>query len=180
MKKLLAVIDMQVDFVSGALGSEMAEQIVPAVIDKINRAKEEGIDICFTRDTHGENYLDTQEGRNLPVVHCVAGTPGWQLIEPLRGLAAGCRIYDKPAFGSVKLARDAAHAEYDEIELVGLCTDICVISNAMLLKAALPEALITVDASCCAGVSRESHENALAAMKVCQIKVTGAEGGAES
>ena len=171
MNKLLVVVDMQVDFVTGALGTREAQAIVPAVVDKVRAALAEGTDVIFTQDTHGENYMDTQEGRNLPVPHCIRGTGGWELIPELRELSRGHVIVEKPTFGSVALGQAAAAVDYEEIELIGLCTDICVISNAMVLKANLPEARISVDSACCAGVTPASHANALEAMKMCQITV---------
>ena len=173
MKKLLVVIDMQVDFITGALGTQEAQAIVPAVVRKI--ADFDG-DVVYTRDTHGENYLNTAEGKKLPVVHCVRGTSGWQLHPQVEQAGAGktVGIIDKPTFGSNRLAgilMTERAQEALEIELVGLCTDICVVSNALLFKAAMPEAPITVDASCCAGVTPESHRHALETMKMCQIKV---------
>ena len=172
MKKLLIVVDMQTDFVTGALGTKEAQAIVPMVAEKIKKAKEDGTDVIFTLDTHEENYLDTQEGKHLPVPHCIKNTEGWMLIPELRPLAGGCMSVEKPTFGSTRLAHIVGKAGYDEIELIGLCTDICVISNAMILKASVPETPISVDASCCAGVTPESHANALAAMKMCQITIT--------
>lgn len=172
MKKLLIVVDMQTDFVTGALGTKEAQAIVPVVAEKIKKAKEEGTDVIFTLDTHEENYLDTQEGKHLPVPHCIKNTEGWMLIPELRPLAGGCISVEKPTFGSTRLAHIVGRAGYDEIELIGLCTDICVISNAMILKASVPETPISVDASCCAGVTPESHANALASMKMCQITIT--------
>lgn len=171
MKKLLIVVDMQTDFVTGALGTKEAQAIVPMVAEKIQKAKEEGTDVIFTLDTHEENYLDTQEGKQLPVPHCIKNTEGWMLVPELRPLAGGCMSVEKPTFGSTRLAHIVGRAGYDEIELIGLCTDICVISNAMILKASVPETPISVDASCCAGVTPESHANALAAMKMCQIAI---------
>jgi nicotinamidase-related amidase len=175
--KILLVIDMQKDFITGALGTKEAEEIVSKVRDKISEYKNMGNPVIFTRDTHAENYLDTEEGRNLPVVHCIEGTPGWELASELE--AADSLVVNKPSFGSLKLAelikekyvRDGA--EQPELELVGICTDICVISNAMILKASFPEAKISVDASCCAGVTPQSHANALEAMKMCHIKIIG-------
>lgn len=167
-KNILVVVDMQKDFVDGVLGTEEAQKIVPAVADKIRSF--DG-DIVFTMDTHSGIYLDTQEGKNLPVVHCVKDTEGWELYGEIKSLAQGYRIFDKPAFGSVELANYIVGGNFADIEIVGLCTDICVISNAMLLKAFLPETLITVDSSCCAGVTPESHENALNAMRMCQINI---------
>lgn len=168
MKKLLIVVDMQNDFINGALGTKEAEEILPRVVEAVRSF--DG-DIVFTRDTHGENYAETQEGRNLPVKHCVKGTHGWQIADAL--LPYVTKVIDKPTFGSAELGAyllsltDAP----EEIVLMGLCTDICVISNAMLAKAFLPEVPISVDAACCAGVTPESHSNALSAMEMCQIRV---------
>lgn len=172
--KLFVVVDMQKDFVDGALGTKEAQAIANNVVEKVKAEKAAGSEIIFTLDTHEANYLETAEGRNLPVEHCIRGTEGWKLIPALRPLADGCRIIEKPTFGSTRLAHLAASGNYEEIELIGLCTDICVISNALLLKAAVPETPISVDASCCAGVTPESHENALAAMKMCQITIKNA------
>ena len=172
MRKLLIVVDMQTDFVDGALGTPEAVAILPAVQARIQAAKAAGEDIIFTRDTHQSNYMETQEGKNLPVVHCVEGTEGWQIVPGLREYAAGCLVIDKPTFGSVKLGEILTGREdIEQITLIGLCTDICVISNAMICKAALPEVPVTVEAACCAGVTPQSHDNALAAMKMCQITV---------
>lgn len=167
--KLLVVVDMQKDFVDGALGTKEARAIVDNVVKKVTEEKEAGARIIFTMDTHGTNYPETLEGKNLPVEHCIRETDGWKLIPCLRPLAEGCKIIEKPTFGSSELAHLAASGNYEEIELIGLCTDICVISNALLLKAAVPETPISIDASCCAGVTPESHKNALEAMKMCQI-----------
>ena len=168
--KLLIVIDMQNDFIDGALGTKEAVAIVPNVAQKIKDARESGQIVAFTRDTHQENYLATQEGKNLPVVHCVQGTDGWQISSKLE--VADSKIIDKPSFGSMELAEYVAQLQdIEEVELVGLCTGICVISNAFILKAKLPELKITVDASCCACVTPESHATALAAMKLCQINI---------
>ncbi len=169
MKKLLAVIDMQNDFVSGALGTAEAEAIVPAVLEKVKAAAAAGDDLVFTRDTHHENYPETKEGHYLPVIHCVEGTKGWELIEELKPYAK--EVIDKPTFGSTDLVKFVADGGYDEIELIGLCTDICVVSNALLLKANFPEKTYRVDADCCAGVTPESHEAALTTMKMCQIEI---------
>lgn len=168
--KLLIVVDMQNDFIDGALGTAGAVAIVDNVTAKIRAARAEGTEVWFTRDTHEENYLETQEGRNLPVKHCICGTFGWEISSKLD--VDGSMIIDKPTFGSMELAERAASLEnLESAELIGLCTDICVISNAMLLKARLPELSVKVDASCCAGVTPASHENALNAMKMCQITV---------
>ena len=171
MSKVLIVVDMQNDFIDGALGTDEAVAIVPKAAKKIKNFNGE---IYCTLDTHTEDYLQTSEGRHLPVVHCVRGTKGWQLNETIAA-AVGERaeIIEKPTFGSVKLAEKltAKSAEIEEIELIGLCTDICVVSNALLLKAMMPEMTIKVDSSCCAGVNVESHEAALKTMKMCQIEV---------
>ena len=171
MQNILVVVDMQNDFIDGALGTKEAEAIVPAVREKI--AGFDGI-VIYTRDTHTEDYLQTQEGRNLPVPHCIKGTAGWE-ISPELTPAEDAVIFDKPTFGSTALQewilKTNAEDPIGKITLIGLCTDICVISNAMLIKAALPETAVAVDASCCAGVTPESHENALASMKMCQIAV---------
>ena len=168
--KILAVIDMQNDFINGSLGTKEAENIVPAVAEKIKSFKNSGDEIVFTRDTHHENYLSTMEGKKLPVVHCVKNTKGWEISDKLD--TSDCTIIDKPTFGSYDLAEFiAGNPQIDEVVLVGLCTDICVISNAMLIKAKLPEIKITVDSSCCAGVTLQSHENALSAMKMCHIDI---------
>ena len=169
-KNLLIVIDMQNDFIDKALGTKEAQAIVPDVILKIEKYRSEGKPVVFTRDTHQNNYLQTQEGKNLPVVHCIEGTYGWQISDKLD--TKNSLIFNKPSFGSLELAEYAAALEnLEEIELVGLCTGICVISNAFILKAKLPEVKITVDSSCCACVSPESHQTALNAMKLCQINV---------
>lgn len=171
MKRLLIVVDMQNDFISGALGSPQAERILPGVIAKAAEYRQRGDEVLFTRDTHHEDYLETQEGRRLPVTHCVAGTEGHLIADGLD--TDGCEVFDKGSFGSLKLAERAAAGGYDEIELCGLCTDICVVSNALILKAQLPETKVSVDARCCAGVSAESHDAALLTMKMCQVEVTG-------
>ena len=169
MKKLLVVVDMQKDFIDGSLGTKEAQAIVPAVAKKIEEYQAAGDEVVFTYDTHTEQYMDTQEGRNLPVVHCIKGTPGWELDKALQGYEGKC--FEKPTFGSKELAEWAASQEFEGVELIGLCTDICVISNALLLKAYMPEMPVSVDASCCAGVTPASHNNALEAMKMCQIAI---------
>ncbi|MBQ3404288.1 MAG: cysteine hydrolase [Oscillospiraceae bacterium] len=168
--KYLIVVDMQRDFIDGALGTDEAVDIVPKVKDKIEACRDEGWSVIFTRDSHQPDYLQTQEGRNLPVSHCIIGTVGWEISPELD--VGDSLVLDKPTFGSVRLASMLAErGEAEEIQLVGLCTDICVLSNAILLKAAMPEVPISVDASCCAGVTPASHKTALEAMKMCQIKV---------
>ena len=169
--KYLIVVDMQNDFIDGALGTKEAQDILDSVEEKIR-----GFDgrVLFTRDTHEENYLSTQEGRYLPVPHCIRGTKGWEIHPRLQQYLAEPPI-DKPTFGSTALAErlcaDHRVSPVEAITLIGLCTDICVISNSMLLKAFLPEVPIIVDAACCAGVTKESHKQALEAMKVCQILI---------
>jgi len=171
MQDILIVVDMQNDFIDGALGTKEAVAIVPKVREKIQQFNGT---VLFTRDTHGPNYLQTQEGRNLPVEHCIKDTDGWQIRLELDALRKTEPI-DKVTFGSAELGFKLAEMNAEEpigsITLVGLCTDICVISNAMIVKAFLPEVPVRVDASCCAGVTPESHENALAAMKCCQIEI---------
>ena len=169
--KALVVVDMQNDFIDGVLGTKEAVAIVPYVKSKIENFAGR---VIFTRDTHESNYLDTQEGSKLPVPHCIVGTHGWEISSCLSHLVGEC-VVDKPTFGSydlVELLKEMDKKErIEEIELVGLCTDICVISNAILLKAAFLEAEIIVDACGCAGVTAQSHQNALEAMKMCQITI---------
>jgi nicotinamidase-related amidase len=169
MNKLLLVIDMQIDFVTGSLGSPQAQAVIPAVKAKMEQYKQNNYKIILTRDTHGIDYYNTQEGRLLPVPHCVEGTKGHDIIPELN--CGGYYIFNKPTFGSIELAEKIAAANFDEIEICGLCTDVCVVSNALILKARLPETRIIVDAECCAGVSPVSHRAALLTMKSCQIEV---------
>ena len=166
--KFLIVVDMQNDFISGSLGSSHAQAIVQNVVKKVKNFDGE---IIFTRDTHGEEYMQTQEGKKLPVPHCVKDTKGWQVCDELQPFVK--TAVDKITFGSIDLLQilEGYNAPIDEIELCGLCTDICVISNAMLLKAYFPETKITVDSSCCAGVTPESHQTALDAMRAVQIEI---------
>lgn len=170
--KVLAVIDMQNDFINGALGTKEAQAIVPRVAERIRSF--EGT-VAATRDTHGEDYLSTEEGRHLPVVHCVKGTYGWQIEDTVQKALdeKNALIIDKPTFGSTDLGEYVKELcrkeEVEEIILIGVCTDICVISNALLLKAYVPEVPIRVEPVCCAGVTPKSHEQALKAMEVCQI-----------
>ena len=167
--KFLIVVDMQVDFTTGSLGSPHAAAIIPHVVEKVKAFDGK---VIFTRDTHGENYLQTQEGTKLPVVHCIMDTDGWQICDAL--LPYADTVIDKETFGSMDLPQLLRQMgePIDSITLCGLCTDICVISNAMIVKAAFPEVPITVDASCCAGVTEESHRTALDAMRAVQITVT--------
>jgi len=173
MKKILIVVDMQNDFITGSLGTNDAERIVDNVIAKIKEYAPQNIYV--TLDTHSVNYLQTTEGKNLPVEHCIRGTAGWELHERVKEVLADAINIEKPTFGSYTLV-DQIYSLYMreqelEIELIGLCTDICVITNALLLKTKMPEVLIKVDSSCCAGVTPESHEAALTVMKMCQIQV---------
>ena len=169
MKKTLIVIDMQNDFIDGALGTKEAQAIVPNVKKKIEEYQARGDKVFFTRDTHFENYLNTNEGKHLPVEHCIKNTYGWQISDELN--TEDCAIIDKTTFGH--RGWWTWNFDVDEIELCGLCTDICVVSNALILKTTFPEINITVDASCCAGVTPESHKAALTTMKMCQINVIG-------
>ncbi|MDF2820127.1 MAG: Amidase related to nicotinamidase [Clostridiales bacterium] len=174
--KVLVVIDMQNDFIDGALGSKEAVSIIEPVRKKIKTYRQAGLPVIFTRDTHEMHYLDTQEGKQLPVPHCIRGTKGWEIAPQFE--VEDSIIINKPTFGSVELAQYIKEQYPDtelELELVGLCTDICVISNALVLKATIPEIKISVDASCCAGVTPQSHKNALEAMKVCQIIIANEE-----
>lgn len=166
--KYLIVVDMQNDFIDGSLGSELAKAIVQSVVEKVKNF--DGI-VIFTRDTHNEKYLRTQEGRKLPVLHCVKGTHGWEICDELKPYVE--TVVDKGSFGSMDLPEviKRGRSKVEEIELCGLCTDICVISNAMILKAAFPETRIVVDAKCCAGVTQESHNTALNAMRAVQIEI---------
>ena len=173
--KFLIVVDMQADFITGSLGSEQAAAIVPNVVEKIKQFDGR---IIFTRDTHFGDYMKTQEGRKLPVPHCIKDSNGWQICNEIRQLTETLpsnhiSYIDKPTFGCVKHPEMIANfgETIDSITLCGLCTDICVISNAMILKAAFPEVPITVDASCCAGVTNESHTTALEAMRAVQIEI---------
>ena len=173
MNKALIVVDMQNDFIDGALGTPEAEAIVDNVKAKIDAYRENSDTVIFTRDTHQKNYMETQEGSKLPVPHCIEGSHGWQIRAELD--PADCLIIDKPTFGSYELVDTLRELDeespLESIELIGLCTDICVISNAMMIKAAFLETPVKVDASCCAGVTPESHGNALDAMGMCQIEV---------
>ena len=172
MRKILIVIDMQNDFIDAALGTKEAAAIVDSVKEKIRSYPSENV--IATMDTHQENYMETQEGQNLPVIHCIKGTDGWRIRPDIAELLKAAKIYEKPTFGSTAMAADLkALSEKEEIdlELIGLCTDICVVSNALLLKATMPEVKISVDASCCAGVTPKKHIAALETLRSCQIHV---------
>lgn len=174
MKNVLIVVDMQKDFVDGSLGTKEAVAVVDAVVKKV---KEFDGEVIFTRDTHDENYMETQEGKYLPVTHCLSDTTGWEIIPALDELRreTQAKCYDKPTFGCTVLAEDLKKrydsGEIGSVELVGLCTDICVVSNALLLKAFMPELSVSVDSACCAGVTPQKHEAALETMRSCQIMV---------
>ena len=169
MKKTLIVVDMQNDFINMALGTPEAVAIVPRVKAKIDEYAAAGWEIIYTRDTHGPDYLQTPEGRKLPVEHCIRGTQGWQIADGL--YVEGCKVIDKPNFGWPNWREE----QLEQVELIGLCTDICVVSNALIIKATFPEAEVRVDAACCAGVTPATHQAALATMGMCQIDVIGKE-----
>ena len=176
---VLVVVDMQNDFVSGALGTKEAFDIVPHVVGRVVEGLNRGETILFTRDTHSPDYQNTQEGRRLPVPHCIRGSEGWEIIPQLQEYAA--HPIDKPTFGSTDLGallrtrdedlRRQGKPGVEKVTLIGVCTDICVLSNALLIKAFLPEAEIVVEAAYCAGVTPQSHETALSAMAACQITI---------
>ena len=173
MKRFLVVVDMQNDFVDGALGSQQAVEIVPAAVKKIKNFDGE---IFVTLDTHFDDYLETSEGKKLPVKHCIKKSNGWKLNKDIESALKNkkCTFVEKNTFGSVKLPKlieQAAGKEDLSIELIGLCTDICVVSNALVLKASFPEVPISVDSACCAGVTNEKHEAALETMRSCQIDI---------
>ena len=165
MKKTLIVVDMQNDFIDMALGTKEAVAIVPKVKEKIQEYIQNGDEVIFTRDTHLEDYLQTNEGKHLPVEHCIKGSKGWQIADGL--YVEGCKIIDKPNFGWPNWKEE----QLEEVELIGLCTDICGVSNALIIKATFPEACVKVDPNCCAGVTVESHEAALKTMAMCQVEI---------
>lgn len=173
-EKILLVIDMQKDFVTGSLANKEAEKIINKIEEKIEQYVEQGNHVFFTRDTHGTDYMNTQEGRLLPVEHCIKGSEGWEIVESLAKYAQDENIFDKRSFGAVELPdwlRKKLGKIPSEIEICGVCTDICVISNAIILKAAFPETPLSVISDLCAGVTPQSHRTALEAMKACQIDV---------
>ena len=167
--KILVVVDMQKDFIDGALGTAEAVAIVPKVIEKIKEYENSDSLVLYTKDTHFENYMQTREGRHLPVPHCIKGTEGHGIPDAI--LRGHDLIIEKPTFGSTELVEYLEKVDFDEIELIGLCTDICVVSNALLIKARFPELEVSVDSSCCAGVTPTTHEAALTTMRMCQINV---------
>ena len=169
MKKALVVIDMQKDFVTGVLGTAESQAILPAVVSRIEEGRENGETILFTRDTHGENYSCTQEGKKLPVPHCIKDSEGWQICDGL--YQSGDLVFDKPVFGSLELAKYLQEQNFDIVEFIGVCTDICVVSNVLLTKATCFNTEVYVRANCCAGVTVEKHECALETMRSCQVTV---------
>ena len=174
-RNYLIVVDMQNDFIDGSLGTKEAQAIVPAVVERIRACREAGYQVIATLDTHGENYMETSEGRMLPVMHCIRGTHGWEIREEVQEALGNSLLLEKPTFGSIRLpgiiSEEVESGDTLCIELLGLCTDICVVSNALLLKAYFPEAEINVHAACCAGVTPEKHLAALETMRSCQIHV---------
>lgn len=180
-KSCLVVVDMQNDFVTGALGSPMAQAIVPALLERVRR--HDG-PVFFTRDTHYTDYLATREGRMLPVEHCLEGSEGWEIVDPLDAFREehGCPVFDKETFGSVELAKAAAcgakDGSFTKVVLTGVCTDICVVSNALLIRSFAPELDVFVDASLCAGTSPEAHKAALKTMASCQVSILNEKEGA--
>ena len=168
MKKLLVVVDMQNDFVTGCLGTKEAQEITGAVAEFVK-----GFDggVVFTRDTHGEDYMNTQEGKKLPVPHCLKGSEGWEIVPELKGLTEGVKVFDKPTFGSTELAEYVKNGNYDEVTLIGVCTGICVMSNALLIKAFNIEVPVKVIADLCACVTPDTHQTALDAMATCQVEI---------
>lgn len=169
MNKYLIVIDVQKDFVDGALGTKEAVAIIPRVKEKVAEYRKNAGKIIFTRDTHRPDYLQTNEGKHLPVEHCIEGTEGWQIFEGV--FEADSKVIDKPSFGYIDWKKHIDNSPDLSIELIGLCTDICVASNALILKALFPEAEVSVDSSACAGVTPETHEAALATMRMCQVEI---------
>ncbi len=171
MTKALIVVDMQNDFITGALGTKEAQEMLPRLVEKLEKVvAQKSADILFTQDTHKENYLETQEGKNLPVVHCIKNTAGWEIVPELQKFIPKAKaVIEKKTFGSTRLP--TLLKPYEEVEFVGVCTDICVVSNALLLKAFYPEQVVSIDASCCAGVNPKSHIEALNVMKMCQCEI---------
>ena len=164
--KVTIVVDVQIDFVDGALGSTQAQAMIPQLVNKLKNIQN---DLIFTQDTHKANYLETAEGRFLPITHCIKNTPGWYLVPEIEPFAKKGQVIEKASFGSTRLP--SMLKKYDDVELCGLCTDICVISNALLIKAFYPEKNIIIDSSCCAGSSQEAHDAALLVMQKCGCQI---------
>ena len=173
MRKILVVVDMQKDFIDGALGFEGADKIIPGIISKIKEFEEAGDEIVYTLDTHFENYMETQEGKNLPVPHCLKGSDGWMLCDELKPLLSGKKVFEKPTFGSMELANYLAanSADISAIEVCGLVSNICVLSNTVLAKAACPEAEVIVDSSLTASFAPDLHQATLDCLKGIQVTV---------
>ena len=175
MAKALIIIDMQNDFVTGALGTQEARDMLPRLVKKLEDIVADGaVDLIFTQDTHVDNYLDTQEGRNLPIPHCIKKTDGWQIVPELQKFTAHAKaVIEKKTFGSTRLP--SLIKPYEVVEFAGVCTDICVVSNALLIKAFYPEQRVQIDAACCAGSTPEAHQKALDIMRGCQCKIVNAD-----
>lgn len=175
MAKALIIVDMQKDFVTGALGTKEAQAMLPRLLKKLDAIVAEGaIDLIFTQDTHSDNYLDTQEGRNLPITHCIKKSDGWQIVPELQKFTQRAKaVIEKKAFGSTRLP--SLLKQYEVVEFAGVCTDICIISNALLIKAFYPEQRVQIDAACCAGSTPEAHQKALDVMANCQCKIINAD-----
>lgn len=173
MKKLLIIVDFQNDFVDGALGFEGAKDVAQPIYDKMEQYHKEGHDVIFTRDTHGDDYLETQEGKNLPIVHCVKDTFGWEIYGAAKIFAEenALKIFDKPAFGSLELGNFVKDRAYDEVEIAGLVSNICVVSTSVIVKSALPEALVIVDENTTDSYDKKLHEESLNVMEGFQVKV---------
>ncbi len=171
MDKAIIVIDMQNDFVFGELSTDEGRNIIPRLVEKLEKVvSEKSADLIFTQDTHKDDYLSTQEGRNLPITHCIKNSEGWEIISDLKRFTTYAKaVIEKKTFGSTRLP--SLIKPYKEVEFVGLCTDICIISNALLVKAFYPELIVSVDSKCCAGTTPEAHDIALTAMKNCQCKI---------
>ncbi len=179
-EKILVVIDMQNDFITGALSNEECKKVTSAVINRMRAAKKEGFKIICTKDVHEKNYLTTGEGKRLPIEHCIRGSYGSELIDEIKELEEKWKKeevflkespLEKSAFGSIELVRILEKYDISDIEIIGVCTDICVISNAMILRSAFTESRVSVNKKCVAGVTAESHEIALEAMRGCQIEI---------
>ena len=173
MRKVLVVVDMQKDFIDGALGFEGADKIIPGIIEKIGEYEKNGDEIVYTLDTHFESYMETQEGKNLPVPHCIKGSDGWGLCDELKGVLSGKTAYEKPCFGSMELAKylEANSGDISTIEVCGLVSNICVLSNAVLAKAAAPEAEVIVDSALTASFAPDLHQATLDVLKGIQVTV---------
>ena len=171
MKKILVVVDTQNDFISGNLGFDKAEQVIDNIVEKVKAYEQKGYEIVFTQDTHNMNYSNTREGKNLPVLHCIKGSLGWKISDKLQPFTKNAKLFEKETFGSLELMEYLKDGNYDEIELVGIVTNICVISNAILALTALPNAKVIVDSSCVGGGDKQLHDMALEVMKSLHVIV---------